>query len=104
VKSGRVTSSGQTSAPLAARKPPGRPCVVVQNDLFNHSRIRTVVVCAITSNLRRAQAPGNVLLEPDEGGLPYTIGKEDLAEKTGSLSNKRIHQILEGIRLLTEPV
>jgi mRNA-degrading endonuclease toxin of MazEF toxin-antitoxin module len=45
------------------------PHVVVQNNLFNSSRINTVVVCALTSNLRRGDAPGNVLPEEGEGGL-----------------------------------
>jgi mRNA-degrading endonuclease toxin of MazEF toxin-antitoxin module len=44
--------------------------VVVQEDVFNHSRIATVVVCALTSNLHRANEPGNVLLEVGEGNLP----------------------------------
>jgi mRNA interferase MazF len=46
------------------------PQVVVQDDVFNHSRITTVVVCALTSNLRRANEPGNVLFEVGEGNLP----------------------------------
>jgi mRNA-degrading endonuclease toxin of MazEF toxin-antitoxin module len=46
------------------------PHVVIQNNVFNRSRINTVVVCALTSNLRRAQAPGNVLLEVGEANLP----------------------------------
>ena len=46
------------------------PHVVVQEDVFNHSRIATVVVCALTSNLHRANEPGNVLLEAGEGNLP----------------------------------
>ena len=45
------------------------PHVVVQDDLFNHSRLGTVVVCALTSNLARAAEPGNLLLDPNEGGL-----------------------------------
>ena len=45
------------------------PHVVVQEDVFNHSRISTVVVCALTSNLHKASEPGAVLLEPGEGGL-----------------------------------
>jgi len=89
------------------------PHVVVQNDLFNHSRINTVLVCAITSNLKRAQAPGNVLLEKGEANLPkqsvvnvsqiFTVDKRDLVEKIGALSRQRARQILDGIRLLTEP-
>lgn len=46
------------------------PHMVIQNNVFNRSRIKTVVVCALTSNLRRAEAPGNVLLEVGEGNLP----------------------------------
>jgi len=46
------------------------PHVVIQNNLFNQSRINTVVVCALSSNLKRANAPGNILLEQDEANLP----------------------------------
>ncbi len=46
------------------------PHVVVQDDVFNHSRITTVVVCALTTNLHRVTEPGNVLLEVGEGNLP----------------------------------
>jgi mRNA interferase MazF len=46
------------------------PHVVIQNNVFNRSRINTVVVCALTSNLQRAAAPGNVLLEAGEADLP----------------------------------
>ena len=89
------------------------PHVVVQNNLFNQSIIGTVVVCAVTFNLQRAQAPGNVLLLKGEGGLSkenvvnvsqiLTVDKADLAEKIGSLPPNRVGQILDGIRLLTEP-
>ena len=89
------------------------PHVVVQNNLFNQSRIGTVVVCAVTSNLQRAKAPGNVLLLKGEGGLSkesvvnisqiVTVDKADLVEKIGSLPTNRVGQILDGIRLLTEP-
>ncbi len=89
------------------------PHVVIQNNVFNRSRINTVVVCVITSNLKRAQAPGNVLLEKGEANLPrqsvvnvsqiFTVDKRDLVEKIGTLSRGRVRQILDGIRLLTEP-
>jgi len=89
------------------------PCVVVQNNLFNQSRIRTVVVCALTSNLRRAQAPGNILLEKGEGGLPkrsvvnvsqiFTVDKRQLGARIGALSPKRVEQILAGIQLVLQP-
>ncbi|ODS29805.1 MAG: mRNA interferase MazF6 [Candidatus Scalindua rubra] len=45
------------------------PHVVIQNNIFNLSRINTVVVCALTSNLKRAKAPGNVLLSKGEANL-----------------------------------
>ena len=89
------------------------PHVVIQNNLFNRSRIDTVVVCLLTSNLRLAKAPGNVLLEKGEGNLVkqsvvnisqiYTVDKSDLVEWIGALSEKRVRQILDGVRLLTEP-
>lgn len=90
-----------------------RPFVVVQSDLFNRSRIQTVVVCGLTTNLRRAQAPGNVLLEAGEGNLPqpsvvnvsqiFTVDKAQLGEYIGALSPVRLQQIVEGIRLLIQP-
>lgn len=89
------------------------PHVVVQNNLFNRSRINTVVVCALTSNLKRAQAPGNVLLREGEANLPkasvvnvtqiFTVDKRDLDERIGTLSSSRVRQILAGIQLVLEP-
>ena len=89
------------------------PHVVIQNNIFNHSRIHTVVVCSLTSNLKRSDSPGNVTLKKGEADLPkksvvnisqiFTVNKSDLSEKIGTLSKQRIAQILDGIRLLTEP-
>ena len=89
------------------------PHVVVQNNLFNRSRLNTAVVCALTSNLKRAKAPGNVLLEKGEANLSkqsvvnvtqiFTVDKADLVEKIGSLSRERVKQVLDGILLLIEP-
>jgi len=89
------------------------PHVVIQNNDFNHSRIRTVVVCALTSNLKRAQAPGNVLLDPGEANLSkssvvnisqiFTVDRSQLDEKFGTLSPQRVRQILDGLYLLLEP-
>ena len=83
------------------------PHVVVQDDVLNHSRLKTVVVCALTSNLRRASWPGNVLLEEGEGGLPRrsvvavsqvsSVEKALLGERIGSLSDARVGQILAGL-------
>lgn len=89
------------------------PHVVIQNNVFNESRISTVVVCAITSNLKRAKSPGNVLLKKGEGGLKkdsvvnitqiITVDKSDLGERIGALSKSRTKQIIDGIGLLIEP-
>ncbi len=86
------------------------PHVVVQDDLFNRSRISTVIVCALTSNLNRTAEPGNVLLEPGEGDLEKqsvvvvsqvsSVYKTRLGEHIGTLSDERVQQILAGMRFL----
>lgn len=88
------------------------PHLVIQNNLFNRSRIHTVVVCTLTTNLKRGESPGNVVLKKGEANLPkksvvnisqlFTVDKSDLSEKIGTLSKGRILQVIEGIRLLTE--
>jgi mRNA interferase MazF len=88
------------------------PHVVVQNNVFNASRINTVIVCALTSNTKRAEAPGNVLLEKGEANLSkqsvvlvsqiFTVDKTQLGEFIGTLSERRVKQIIEGIYLMTE--
>jgi mRNA interferase MazF len=90
-----------------------RPAVVLQNNIFNASNIGTVVVCPLTSNLRRAEAPGNVLLVPGEANLReqsvvnisqvFTVGKRDLMDKVGSLDGARVREVISGINLLLEP-
>ena len=89
------------------------PHVVIQNNLFNRSRVNTVLVCTLTSNLKRSNAPGNVTLNKGEANLPkksvvnisqiFTMNKSDLSEKIGTLSKDRIFQIFHGVRLITEP-
>ncbi|OQY98285.1 MAG: PemK family transcriptional regulator [Chloroflexi bacterium UTCFX4] len=89
------------------------PSVVIQNNLYNHSQISSVIVCSLTSNVKRAKVPGNVLLEQDEANLPkqsvvlvsqiYTVDKLQLREFIGTLSKRRMRQILDGVRLMTEP-
>ncbi len=99
--------------PLGSAPGYRRPFVVIQNDVFNRSPINTVVVCALTSNLRRAEAPGNVLLQLKEAGLPrqsvvnvsqiYTVDKQELAKRIGSLSAQRVLEILAGIQSVLQP-
>ena len=100
-------------APLASGETapgPAHPHVVVQDDVFNASRVTTVIVCALTTNPKRAKEPGNVLLDAGEGGLEtqsvVVVSQVDAVEKTrlgvrvGALSERRIVQILEGMRFL----
>ena len=84
------------------------PHVVIQDNVFNHSRVHTVIVCALTSNLKRASEPGNVLLDLGEGGLPRrsvavvsqvsSVDKTQLGDYLGALSEERVEQILAGLR------
>ena len=86
------------------------PCVVVQNDVFNRSAIRTTVVCLITSNLSRANAPGNVLLKKGEANLSkasvvnisqiLTVDKAELVEPIGKLTDTAAGAIRDGLHLL----
>ncbi len=81
------------------------PYVVVQVNAQNK-----VTVCALTTNLKRAKDPGNVLLTEDEAGLPkksvivasqvFTVDTTQLGDFIGSLSEQRIDQVLAGIRFL----
>jgi len=86
------------------------PHVVIQDNVLNHSRINTVVVCALTTNMKRANMPGNVLLETGEANLPKqsivsvsqvsTVDKVQLGEYIGTLSGQRVNEILAGIKFL----
>jgi len=88
------------------------PCVVVQSDAFNRSRIGTTVVCLITSNTLLSRAPGNVRLPKDEAGLPresvvnvtqlLTVDKGDLEDRIGRLRPLSMEAVLAGLRLLFE--
>ncbi len=87
-----------------------RPVVVVQCDAFNRSRIATVVCVPLTSNLKWADAPGNVLLASRATGLPkdsvanvsqtLTIDKGALTDRAGKLSERQLDAILEGIDVM----
>ena len=97
--------------PAAGSAPAERhPCVVVQNDVFNRSAIATSVVCLITSNLTRANAPGNVLLKKGEANLPkasvvnisqlLTVDKAELVECAGKVSVTSAGAVRDGLHLL----
>lgn len=85
-----------------------RPVVVVQDDTFNQSRISTVIVVIITSNLQLAAAPGNILLPSGISGLSrdsvvnvsqiITVDKAFLVERVGSLPDDLLEVLNEGLR------
>ena len=87
-----------------------RPVVVVQGDALNASRVATVVVVPLTSNLRWAAAPGNVLLKPRRTGLPkdsvanvsqiVAIDRGVLTEHVGRISKAQLELVLNGIDVI----
>ena len=90
-----------------------RPCVIIQNDVFNASRLQTVIVCMLTSNVRRSSDVANVTLESGEAGMSkqsvvnvsqvMTVDKSELTNYIGRLSATRVRQVLDGLHLMTEP-
>ena len=100
------------SLPQPQGSAPGlrRPLLVVQADPFNASRIDTVVVAAITSNPRLADAPGNVLLKKRTSRLPkdsvvnvsqlFTLDQSFLSSSVGRLSREQMNRVDEGLRLV----
>ncbi len=86
-----------------------RPVLVISSDDFNRSRIRTVLVAAMTGNPGLSEAPGNVLVEAVESGLPRdsvvnvsqlaTLDKGYLGELVGSLGTRTMLAIDDGLRM-----
>ena len=84
-----------------------RPIVVVQGDALNRSRVATVVCVPLTSNLRWAEAPGNVLLTASMTGLPkdsvanvsqvVALDRTLLEERAGQLPRAKIDLLLAGL-------
>lgn len=84
-----------------------RPVLVVQGDAFNRSRIATVVCVVMTSNLKLADAPGNLILRQSETRLDrdsvanvsqiVTLDKSQLTEAVGKLSQRKLDAVLGGI-------
>lgn len=87
-----------------------RPVLVVQSNSFNQSRISTVVVTVVTSNVALAEAPGNVRLAKSEAGLPrasvvnvsqlLTIDRALLTLRVKALSGQTMARVDEGLRLV----
>ena len=100
-------------APAGSEPGYKHPFVVIQNNIYNKSKINTVVLIALTSNIKLAGAPGNVLLRKGEADLPkksvinisqiLTVNKSDLREKIGTLSKIRLDEVINGIGFLIKP-
>lgn len=96
--------------PIASEPGFKRPVLVIQADNFNNSRIGTVIVLVVTSSLRLADAPGNVLLSKSKSGLPkesvanisqiITLDKEFLTQAIGKIDRLTMQQIDDGIKLV----
>jgi mRNA interferase MazF len=86
-----------------------RPVLVIQSNPFNESRIATVIVAVVTSNLALADAPGNVRLNKSESGLPkpsvvnvsqvLTVDRSILTERVKALPGSIIQRVNDGLRL-----
>ena len=99
------------SLPEPSGSMPGyrRPIVIVQSDSFNRSRINTVLAVVITSNLRLANAPGNVFLSTESTGLSkdsvanvsqiITVDKSFLTDWVSGLTSRQMELIEDGLRL-----
>ena len=87
-----------------------RPVLIVQADAFNRSRIRTAVAVVLTTNVRLASAPGNVLLATGDTGLPrdsvgnvsqiITVDRRFLTERVGRLAPAKLRLVEDGLRLV----
>jgi mRNA interferase MazF len=110
-----MVNRGQTwwadsQSPTGSEQGFNRPVLVVQADRFNQSRIGTVVITAITSNVRFAKAPGNNVIAKNKSGLSKgtvinvshvsTLDKESSTEAVGNADRLIMHQVDEGSRLL----
>jgi mRNA interferase MazF len=89
-----------------------RPVVIVQADAFNRSRIKTVLAVSLSSNLKLAKMPGNVLLKASESGLPknsvmnvsqiITLNRASLIERAGTVPGEILISLEEGLRTVLD--
>lgn len=100
--------------PVASEPGFRRPVLIVQADWMTGSGIRTVVVAALTSNLRLAQLPGNVVVQPGDSGLPKpsvvnvsqltALDQSELVQRMGRLPPSLMQHIDAGLRLVLDLV
>jgi mRNA interferase MazF len=100
----------QLPEPIASEPGFRRPVIIIQSNAFNRSRIRTIIAVVLTSSLRLADAPGNVLIPATDSGLPkdsvanvsqiITLDRTFLTEKCGRMSSRIMKAVDDGIRLV----
>ena len=98
-------SPGKGSEPIGRR-----PGLMLQSDVLNDSKINTVIILSITSTIKFGELPGNVILSKGEANLPKkcvinvtqikSVDKSSLKEKIGTLSNKKMDEVHEGLKLV----
>jgi mRNA interferase MazF len=96
--------------PLGSEPGFRRPVLIVQDDAFNRSMIKTIVVIPLSTNLELGNAPGNVEIGKDWSGLPKdsvivvsqlsAIDKTRLLEKAGKVSQGLMRKTEEGMKLV----
>jgi mRNA interferase MazF len=89
-----------------------RPCLVIQNDVLNESRLNTTVVVAITSVPEFGKLPGNVIIKEGEAGMPWlgvvnvtqiiSVEKKRIEERIGALPDDLMKKVCDGLRLIME--
>ena len=94
--------------PVASEPGYRRPVLIVQSDDFNRSRIHTVISVVLTTNLRLAEAPGNVPVSREDTTLPgdsvanvsqiITLDKTFLTERVSQVSDRIMMSVEDGIR------
>jgi len=90
-----------------------RPILIVQNDAFNRSRLRTLIAVVLMTNVRLVDAPGNVLLPAKATGLPkasvanvsqvITVDRDFLDERAGRVRGQLLKDVDNGLRLVLGP-
>ncbi len=98
-------SPGKGSEPMGRR-----PGLVLQNNVLNDSKLNTVIVLAVTSTMKYGELTGNVVLRKGEANLTNkcvvnvtqikSVDKRSVQEKIGTLSDKRMTEVYEGMKLI----
>jgi len=98
-------SPGKGSEPMGRR-----PGLVIQNDALNDSNLNTVIMLAITSTLKFGDLPGNIILQKGEANMPKrcvinvtqikSVDKKSIKENIGALSEERMAEVYNGLKLI----